>query len=115
MWCGSRGRRWASAESRQEQAARDRASAVGDDGDLGRPGDLAFAGFAPQLQDGFVDVAVAVEATAGELAPVGVERKLAIERDPLPTVDERAALAVATEAEGFEPGHGEPAEPVVEE
>ncbi len=40
--------------------------------------------------------------------------QLAVAGDPVPALDERAALALAAEAERLEPGHGEEAEAVVE-
>ena len=50
----------------------------------------------------------------GQLAAVGVQRQLAVEGDARAALDERAALALAAEAERLEPRHGEEAEPVVE-
>ena len=97
----------------QEHAAGDGAAAGRHDGDLG-PGHLPGAGGAAQLQDGFVDDPVAVHAPGRELAPVGVERQLAVEGDALAALDEGPGLAVAAQAEGLEPGEGEEREPVVE-
>ena len=77
-------------------------------------GHLALAGLAAHLEDGLVDEAEAVEPAGRQLAAVGVERQLALARDAVAALDERAALALAAEAERLEPRHGEEAEAVVE-
>src|SRR5690606_2039026 len=96
--------------ARQQDAARDRAAAGGDDGDLGRARYLALAGRAPQLEAGLVEDPVAVQATRRELPPVGVERQLAVERDARAPLHEGPALAVRAQAEGLEPGEREEGE-----
>ena len=101
-------------EPREEQGAGDRAAAVGDGRDLDVLRDLALAGLAAQLEDGLVDEPEAVEPAGRQLAAVGVERQLALAGDAVAALDERAALALAAEAERLEPRHGEEAEAVVE-
>ena len=55
-----------------------------------------------------------MEAAGGELAAVGVERELAVAGDAAAALEERAALALAAEAERLEPRQRDEAEPVVQ-
>src|SRR5512132_2352398 len=70
------------------------------------PGHLAVAGLAPQLEARLVDEPEAVQPPRRQLAAVGVERQLAVERDAVPALDERARLPLAAEPERLQPGHG---------
>src|ERR1700757_5218078 len=97
----------------QQHAAGDGATSRGHDGDLGA-GYLPGGGGAAQLQDGFVDDPVAVHATGGQLAAVGVERQFAVDGDALTALDEGPGLAVAAQAKRLKPREGEEREPVVE-
>ena len=76
---------------------------------------LTVAALAPELGARLVQEPVAVEATARELAAVGVERDLAADAgDALAALDERPALALGAEPERLQPGQGDEAEAVVE-
>jgi hypothetical protein len=76
----------------QQQHARRRAAARGDDG---RPGarNLALAGVVPELGHRLVDEAEAVGAPLGELPAVRVDGKLAVERDAPAAVEPVLGLA----------------------
>src|SRR5207248_2667566 len=78
----------------QKEAPAEGAAARSSDGDFGIAGDLAVAAFAAQLHAHLVEEAVAVEASGGELPAVGVDRDLAVARDALAALDERAAFAL---------------------
>src|SRR4051794_38446942 len=73
--------RTSSSRLGEEEAAGEVAAAGAGDSDLGAAGDLPGAGLAPQLGAGLVEEAVAVEAAGGQLAAVGVERRLAVAGD----------------------------------
>src|SRR5690348_8473064 len=102
-----------SAQPREQHRTCNRPAAVRDDRDLGITRHLTLAAVAAQLHDGLVQVPVAVQPPGRELPALRVQRYLAVERDALASFDERAALAVAAEAERFQPRHREPAEAVV--
>src|SRR4051812_2059156 len=69
------GTRWSSAQSGQQHRARYGPSTIGHHRYFHVAGNLALAGLAPELEDGLVEEAEAVEAAGGELAAVGVERQ----------------------------------------
>ena len=73
----------ASARRGEQQRAGEGAAAGAGDADLGVARDLAVAGLAPELHARLVDEAEAVQPAGRELAAVGVERELAVERDAL--------------------------------
>jgi hypothetical protein len=82
----------------------------------GHPGarNLAIPGVPAQLSDRFVDEPVAVRATGGELAAVGIHRQLSPEADAGATRKKRRSLANAAKTESLQPGEGIEAEPVVD-
>src|SRR3979411_1086489 len=100
--------------TREQQAGRERLGAAADDGDAGRAWNLASTAQAPQLDACFEQCAVARQAAARKLAAARADGQLAVERDALPTLDERAGLSAGSQAERFEPPNGVDGEPVVD-
>ena len=76
--------------------------------------DLTRTAVAAQLHARFVQHPVAVHAAGRQLTAVGVERQLAVERDPRRALHERARFAVAAQTERLEPREREEREAVVE-
>lgn len=81
----------------EEQTAAEGAAADPYDGHLRVAWDLVVAGVLPELEARFPEVAVAVEATSGELTASGVERQFSVERDASAALDEGTTLTVAAE------------------
>src|SRR5215813_126414 len=76
----------------EQETARERPSASRGDRHARRARDLARAAFPPELHGRFVQEAVAVQAPAGELTALRVERQLAVERDAPAALDEGPAF-----------------------
>src|SRR6266700_1965926 len=98
-------RKRGSAAGGEEQGAGEGAAAGAGDPDLGVAGDLAVAGFAPELPARLVEEAEAVEPARRQLPAAGVEGQHAVERDALAALDERARLPHPAESHGLEPHH----------
>src|SRR5881275_194266 len=98
---------------RDQQTGRERFGPAADDSDFGPGGHLVGASRAPQLQARFVDGPEPVHAAGGELAAVGADGKLALQRDALAALDEAAALVLGDQPKGLEPADGEDREAVV--
>src|SRR4051812_38919662 len=64
---------------------------------------LPVAGVAAQLQHRLVQEAIAMSTAAGQLSAMRVERQLAVERDPLASLEKVLGLADAAEPERFQP------------
>src|SRR5439155_2417641 len=86
----------------EQEAATRSAAARADDGSLGVL-HLPFAGVAAELSDGFVEEAVAVQATGRQLAAVRVEWEQTVTRDVRATGEEVLGLAPAAEPERLDP------------
>src|SRR4051794_30288902 len=98
----------------EEEAAAGVAAARADDANFRGCCDLAVARLAPHLRRALVQEAVAMQAPGRQLPPVRVQGQLALTRDVLAAVDERAAAADLAQAQRLEPRHREPGEPVVQ-
>src|SRR6185295_20172258 len=87
----------ASASPHDGQGSVAHVAVPGDEADL-RVRDLRRAAFTPQLPHELDDVVQARHVRLGQEPAVGVDRETAAQRDRS-TLDERAALALAAEAE----------------
>src|SRR6476659_8318273 len=103
-----------SATVGEQQRAGKRSAAGAGHADLRVPRHLTLPRLAPQLHTRLVEEAVAVQPTGGELTDVRVQREHTnVAGDVLPTLDKRAALAVAAEAHRLQPRHRDDREAVV--